>query len=85
MSVMHDNATVSYRLFPQFYFFVNAKYLNYDYKSPFCDKGKCDHDTLCAARGMSFFKDTLHNVRMSGTATTLIYNSDTLFLANNST
>ena len=30
---MHDNATVSYHLFPQFYFLVNAKHLNYTLES----------------------------------------------------
>jgi hypothetical protein len=77
--------TVSYRLFSQFCFFVTAKYLNYNYKSPLCDNGKYDHVVFCAARGMSFFKDLLHNVWMSGMATTLIYDPDITFLANSST
>jgi hypothetical protein len=71
-------------VFSVLFYFVNAKYLNYDHKSPFHDNGKYDHDILCAARGMSFFKDMLQNVRMSGMATTLIYNSDISFLANKS-
>jgi hypothetical protein len=76
---------VSYHLFPQFCFFVKAKYLNYNYNSPLGDNGKYDHDVFCAARRMSFFKDLLHNVSMSGMTTTLIYDPDITFLANSST
>jgi hypothetical protein len=60
-------------VFSVLFYSVNANYLNYDYKSPFHDNGMYDHDVLCAARGMSFFKDMLHSVRLSGMATTLIY------------
>ena len=78
MSVMHDNVMVSNMgqdgwcptVFSVLFYFVNAKYLNHDYKSPFHDNGMYDHDILCAARGMPFFKDMLHNVRLGGMATT---------------